>query len=85
LKEAPIVAFFDDTLDTVRIYSRKIEDHELNFELNNGIISTEDSTWNIFGESIEGQMKGTELKIINSFDVMWFAWAAYYPETEIYK
>lgn len=85
LKEEPIVAFFDDTLDTVRTYSRKIEDHELNFELNNGTISTADSTWNIFGESIEGKMKGTELKIMNSFDVMWFAWSAYYPETEIYK
>jgi len=85
LKEEPIVAFFDDTLDTVRVYSRKIGDHELNFKLNNGMISTEDSTWNIFGESIEGKMKGTELKIINSFDVMWFAWAAYYPETVIYE
>jgi hypothetical protein len=84
LNEEPIVAFYDDILDTVRTYSRKNEDNILNFELNNGIISTKDSIWNVFGNSIEGPLKGTQLKIIDSFDVMWFAWAAYYPKTEVY-
>ncbi len=84
LNEDPIVAIFDDTLDTVRVYSRKIGNDTLHFELKNGEIYSNDSTWSVFGESVEGPMKGKRLKIIDSFDVMWFAWAAYYPNTEIY-
>lgn len=83
----PIVALYDDSLDTVRIYSRQLGKKVLNFDIRNGKITDRESTseWNVLGESTDGKMKGTELEPVYSFDVMWFAWAAFYPQTEIYR
>lgn len=82
----PIVAFYDDSLDTVRIYSRQLGKKVLNFDIRDGNITERESNseWNVSGKSIGGKMKGTKLEAIYSFDVMWFAWVAFYPETEIY-
>ena len=44
-----------------------------------------DSTWNIFGEAITGDLEGSVLTQLNAFPHFWFAWAAFYPETTIYK
>lgn len=44
-----------------------------------------DSTWNIFGEAIAGELAGTELTQINAFPHFWFAWAAFHPETLLYE
>jgi hypothetical protein len=29
-------------------------------------------------------MEGTQLKYVNCWDVMWFSWYAFHPETEAY-
>ena len=42
------------------------------------------SAWNIFGTAIAGELEGTQLQSINAFPHFWFAWAAFYPETELY-
>lgn len=39
------------------------------------------STWNIFGEAIEGELKGKVLKPITHGDHFWFSWAAFKPKT----
>lgn len=83
----PIVALYDDSLDTVRVYARQVNGKVLNFEFKDGnIVDREtNSLWTVFGESILGEIKGTRLKLVNSFDVMWFAWISFYPHTEIYR
>lgn len=42
------------------------------------------STWNIFGEAIDGELAGTALPQMNCFPHFWFAWAATYPDTLLY-
>ncbi len=42
------------------------------------------SQWNIFGESIGGELAGQQLTPVQSANQFWFAWAAFRPDTEVY-
>ena len=39
------------------------------------------STWNVFGQAIDGPLAGTELTEIPHLDTFWFAWFSYNPGT----
>jgi len=43
------------------------------------------SRWDITGRAVEGELKGWTLTRVDSVQVKWFAWAAEYPETSIYR
>jgi hypothetical protein len=43
------------------------------------------SRWDIAGRAVEGDLKGWTLSWLDSTQVKWFAWAAEYPETSIYR
>ncbi|MFQ5406798.1 MAG: DUF3179 domain-containing protein [Anaerolineales bacterium] len=43
------------------------------------------SVWNIFGQATTGALAGAQLKRIASHEYLWFAWAAFQPDTEIYQ
>jgi hypothetical protein len=43
------------------------------------------SRWDIAGRAIEGELKGWTLTWLDSTQVKWFAWAAEYPQTSIYR
>lgn len=76
-----IVAFYDDSLDAVRIFSRELRGESLSFSLNdNKILDNLGNEWGVEGKSSQG-----ELMWIDSFDVMWFSWVAFFPETELYE
>ena len=48
------------------------------------ILESSDGTkWNIFGVAVEGPLQGEELRITRSYIAFWFAWAAFFPDTEI--
>jgi len=75
------VAFYDVNLETVRVY-RIPSENLIEFKYENGrITDNTDTVWNITGTS----ENGNQLMHITHFDVMWFAWYAYYPETEVLK
>ncbi len=42
------------------------------------------STWNAFGEAIDGELAGSQLNWVHAFPHFWFAWAAFHPDTEVY-
>jgi hypothetical protein len=44
-----------------------------------------ESTWNIFGQAIDGPMTGKRLAPIVHGDLFWFAWAAFKPDTIIFR
>ena len=44
-----------------------------------------DSTWNIFGEAIAGELIGTQLFQERTVTHFWFAWAAFYPDSDIWS
>ncbi|MBI3023786.1 MAG: DUF3179 domain-containing protein [Thaumarchaeota archaeon] len=82
----PIVLLYDEELDVVRAYSRNVEGRTLEFLTVEGKIidSQTSSEWTSFGLSTEGSMAGVQLNRMNHFDVMWFAWYAFFPQTELY-
>jgi hypothetical protein len=43
------------------------------------------SSWDIAGRAVAGELKGWTLEWLDSTQVHWFAWAAEYPETSLYR
>jgi len=43
------------------------------------------NSWTIFGEAVEGPYEGQRLKPLTSYIGMWFAWAAFHPEIEVFQ
>ena len=81
-----LVMFYDEALDTVRVYNRKIEDTIFNFEFDLMFKDEETGTnWTKFGKASSGLLNGVELERVTNFDCMWFAWVAFFPDTELIK
>ena len=70
---------------TAAAYDRNVNNQELNFKLINDSIVDEEtnSTWNIFGEAVEGKLEGTKLKQVDSNVHFAFAWLAFFPDAEV--
>jgi hypothetical protein len=81
----PLVAIYDSKLDVVRVFVRQVAGKPAHFSLKNAQFVDEltGSLWTPEGHSIEGKMSGTQLKQHPSYDVMWFAWYGFFPETHV--
>lgn len=81
----PLVAFYDPDLDIVHVFVRQLNGKLTNFSSERGRIVDEltGSFWTAAGNSVEGKMSGSQLKQLTTYDVMWFAWYAFFPETEL--
>lgn len=44
-----------------------------------------DTRWTLAGRGVDGPLKGTELKWVNSVQCKWYAWSAEYPKTAIFE
>lgn len=82
--DAPIVAFYDEALDTVRTFSRVKADTVLTFAFRDGnfIDLNSESVWTKDGYAVSGKWEGSKLNWIESMESFWFAWIAFYPETQ---
>ncbi len=49
------------------------------------IDDTTGSKWDVFGRCVKGEYTGTRLELLKSYIAYWFAWAAFYPDPEIYS
>ena len=70
----------------VRGFESDVDDLRLTFAVNNEQIIDQEtnSVWNEHGVAIDGPLTGTSLTRISSGHIaFWFAWAAFYPETEV--
>ena len=67
------------------VFSPVVGDETLTFAASDGVITDAetDSTWNIFGEAIDGELVGTELEQIVHVDTFWFAWIAFHPDSTV--
>lgn len=55
-------------------------------DVNHTIVDNEsNSTWNAFGQAIDGDLIGTQLQAVIAAPHFWFAWAAFNPDTLIYE
>ncbi len=74
-------------IGAVSVYDRQVGDQLLTFSPNaDGTFSDAEtgSTWDILGEAVDGPLAGEQLTPILHFDHFWFAWAAFFPATELY-
>ncbi|NUQ84775.1 MAG: DUF3179 domain-containing protein [Anaerolineales bacterium] len=68
-------------------YSRVLDNQILDFEFKDGKIldAQTGSEWNIFGLAVAGELKGKQLDPVVSINHFWFSWAAFRPDTRIYR
>jgi hypothetical protein len=69
------------------IFSRTLDGRTLTFRSEGGRIVDEQtgSEWNPLGRALEGELTGEELERLASIDHFWFSWAAFRPDTRVYK
>jgi hypothetical protein len=74
-------------IGSVAVFERQLDDQLLTFNaIGDGNFTDVEtgSTWNILGEAIEGDLAGSTLTPALSFDHFWFAWTAFFPESDLY-
>ncbi len=69
------------------VFERQLAGQTLTFVLDNGRIIDEqtNSTWDIWGQAIDGALAGQTLTPVVKVDHFWFSWAAFRPDTRIYQ
>ncbi len=67
------------------IFSAVLNNQKLTFEAKGDLFTDKEtsSEWNILGMAVSGSLKGSQLKALIGNDYLWFAWAAFNPETAI--
>jgi len=72
---------------SVTAFERRLGDRELSFTGKEGFIVDEEtgSNWNLFGQAIDGPLKGESLTPADSGVHFAFAWLAFNPDSEIYS
>ncbi len=81
----PIIIVYEEALDGVRAFSRKVSGDVRSFEKQNGrpVSQPDGTTWSADGLGIEGPLEGQRLTPVDFFDVMWFAWYGFFPDTRV--
>lgn len=67
-------------------YSRTVDGQVLTFVADGELfrdVETE-STWSILGQAVDGALKGEQLPGVIHSNHLWFAWAAFYPDVDLY-
>ncbi|MBA3276981.1 MAG: DUF3179 domain-containing protein, partial [Chloroflexia bacterium] len=84
LADQPLVAVRDAALETVWVFSRELGDRIFSFQFEEGsTLSDQDGgAWDRVGAALEGP-GGERLPAVTFYDAMWFAWYAFFPETEV--
>ena len=82
----PLVALYDAELDAVRIFDRRLNGQTLSFVLfEDGIVDEQTkSQWTPEGLGTYGRWRDQKLTPVLAVDAMWYAWAAFYPDTQIF-
>ncbi len=74
-------------IGTAGMYQSSFDGEVLHFVANDDGSFTDEatrSTWNAYGEALDGELAGSQLNWVHAFPHFWFAWAAFYPDTEVY-
>jgi hypothetical protein len=75
-------AFYDNKLNAVRVFNSNINGTNLVFiNEDSQIVDQNNTVWQSNGVSENNE----SLTPLTYFDVLWFAWHAYYPDTEVIK
>ena len=78
---------FSKDVGSVGVFSRLVNGTGLSFQPQGQSFIDEQtgSTWNVLGQAIQGPLTGQKLQRIEHLDTFWFAWAAFWPDTVIWR
>jgi hypothetical protein len=91
LGDTSFVVFYDVSTKAAAAYNSVLNNRQLTFVAEKRGDATvfvdkeTSSMWNIEGKAIDGLLKGLSLTPMNSLQVEWYAWGAYYPMTVVYR
>lgn len=87
LEGRPLAFLYDPRLDQARSYVSTVDAQEVALVPSDSPGEFRDrSSGSVFdssGRALSGPLAGASLQRIVSFDVMWFAWAAFFPDTKV--
>ncbi len=68
-------------------YLPELEGRRFTFAVRGGRFVDEQtrSTWTIVGVAVDGPMSGSRLEVAVAIDSFWFDWAAFHPDTTIFR
>ena len=74
-------------IGAVGVYNRNVDETVLTFRWDGANFRDIETTskWALTGQAIEGTLQGRQLEPISHDNTLWFAWAAFKPETRIYQ
>jgi hypothetical protein len=86
----PILVVHQPSSDTTTAFDARAKGKALRFEAANAEASSlvdldTHSTWNAYGLSVEGPLKGTQLKQVMLVPQFWFAWSQFRPGTRVFS
>ena len=89
----PVVVLFDYASRTALAYFSQLDETPLSFYgvESEGPLPVEfmdaktGSRWNMLGEAVAGPLAGRRLAQVPAYNAMWFAWTAYWPDTEVWQ
>jgi hypothetical protein len=85
----PVVVIYQPSSDTTTAFEARAKDRVLRFEAANAEASSlidldTHSTWDAYGRSVDGPLKGTQLKPLILIPEFWFAWSQFRPATRVF-
>jgi hypothetical protein len=88
LDDEPIAVFYNALAQGALAYRAEANGQSLTFSVSDGL-RVDDQTgtvWDFQGEAYQGPLTGARLEPIDdAYVAFWFAWAAFYPETEVWS
>jgi hypothetical protein len=83
---ASVIAEGED-VGATGLFDPNLDGQKLSFKFEDGAIVDEEtgSTWNVLGQAVDGPLAGESLAPIVHGNHFWFAWAAFKPDTIVYR
>ena len=82
-----VLAVGDKENNSSFVYDRTCEGQIYHFQAREGMMIDEEtnSQWDYLGRCVEGELKGKQLKQIQSYQQFVRAWIIFHPHTDFYK
>lgn len=90
LGETGVVTVYDERSGLATVFDRTVAGRTLTLrQAEEPLHMTDEETssvWNkLDGQAIDGPLKGERLTMVPSFQLFWFAWSDFYPDTTVYR
>jgi hypothetical protein len=75
-----------EDVGAVGVFRRDVEGRTLTFGWDGELFVDREtgSSWNLLGQAVAGELEGVQLRAVPHDNTLWFAWAAFRPDTRLY-